>query len=63
MICANCVRNVENLFNSGNGILAKVDLANKTASIHTKQKFTNEDAVKILYGTSYTLIHYEEEIQ
>ncbi|MBQ7371374.1 MAG: cation transporter [Blautia sp.] len=61
MVCANCVRKVENAFNSREGFLAKVDLGNRTAKIHTKQPIREEDVIHILSDTSYTVIDFERK--
>lgn len=60
MVCANCVRNVENAFNSADGIYARVDLGRKTAEIYSKRSLERRDAVKMLEGTSYTLMEFRE---
>ena len=61
MVCSHCVRNVENKFNSNDGIYAKVHLENKSASIYSKHVITRADAVKILNGTAYVILRFEEE--
>ena len=60
MVCGNCVRNVENAFNSVDGIYAKVDLASKTAKVYAKQPISDEEVINILKSTSYTLIELTE---
>ena len=61
MVCSHCVRIVENAFNSVEGIYAKVHLENKSASIYSKRVITRADAVKILDGTAYVILGFEEE--
>ncbi len=61
MVCSHCVRNVENAFNSADGIYAKVYLENKSASIYSKRVITRADAVKMLDGTAYVFLRFEEE--
>lgn len=61
MVCANCVRNAENAFNSAEGIFAKADLAGKSAVIYSKRKLERREAAAMLSGTSYTLTYLREE--
>ncbi len=61
MVCSNCVRNVENAFNSVDGLWAKVDLEHKEAKVLAKREMTRDDLVKILEGTAYTLTEYKKE--
>ena len=63
MVCSHCVRNVENKFNSADGIYAKVHLENKSAAVYSKHIITRNDAVKILDGTAYTILGFEEDIK
>ena len=60
MVCANCVRNAENAFNSVEGICASVELGSKTADIRSKRRLERREAAAILDGTSYTLTEFEE---
>ena len=61
MVCANCVRNAENAFNSAEGIYAKADLAGRSAVIYSKRRLERRDAAAMLSGTSYTLTGFREE--
>ena len=60
MVCANCVRNVENAFNSAKGICASVELGSKTADIRSKRRLERRETAAMLDGTSYTLTEFEE---
>ena len=60
MVCANCVRNAENAFNSAEGIYASADLGSKTADIRSKRRLERREAAAMLDGTSYTLTEFEE---
>lgn len=61
MVCSHCVRNVENTFNSAEGIFATVDLASKTATVYSKHRLDRRAAAAILEGTSYTVMELKEE--
>lgn len=61
MVCGNCARKVENAFHGASGILAKVDLGSRTVRVHAKQPITEEEAVQILSGTSYTIMEFQNE--
>ena len=61
MVCAHCVRNVENAFHSAEGIHAAVDLGRKTARLFAKHPLTRREAAAMLDGTSYTLTAFKEE--
>ena len=60
MVCAGCVRNAENAFNRGEGILAKAELRSKTAVIYSKNPLERRQAAEFLSGTSYTLTDFRE---
>ena len=60
MVCGNCARRVENLFNETGGCFASVDLAEKTAEIYTKRKIERTECAKMMENIGYTLIEWEE---
>lgn len=60
MVCAHCVRNVENAFHAAEGIYASADLGRKTAELYAKHPLTRKEAAAILDGTSYTLTEFKE---
>ena len=59
MVCAGCVRKVENLFNSDGELWAKVDLERKEARILSKREMSREDFWEMLKTSSYTLMDVE----
>ena len=61
MVCSNCLRRVENSFNSKEGIYAKGSLESKTVRLYSKQPLTRREAAGILSGLSYTITEYMEE--
>lgn len=61
MVCSHCVRNVENAFNSSDGVCAAIDLGSKTARLYAMHPLTRREAVAMLDGTSYTLTEFKEE--
>ena len=61
MVCAHCVRNVENAFHAADGIYAVVDLGHKTAKLYARHPLTRREAAAMLDGTSYTLTEFKEE--
>ena len=61
MVCAHCVRNVENAFHAVDGIYAVVDLSHKTAKLYAMYPLTRREAAAMLDGTSYTLTAFKEE--
>ena len=61
MVCGNCVRRVENLFNETGDCFASVDLAEKVAEIHTNRKTERTECAKMLENIGYTLIEWEEQ--
>lgn len=60
MVCANCVRNAENAFNSNDGIFASIELRTKTAAIYSKHRLERRDAAAMLEDTTYTLTGFRE---
>lgn len=60
MVCAGCVRNAENAFNRGEGIMARAELKSKTAVIYSKRRLERRQAAEFLSGTSYTLTDFRE---
>lgn len=61
IVCSRCVRNVENAFNSSDGIYAKAGTGTKTVKLYSKQKLSRREAAAILECTTYTLIDLKEE--
>lgn len=61
MVCAHCVRHVENAFRAADGIDAAVSLGNKTAKLYARHPLTRKEAAAMLEGTSYTLTAFKEE--
>ncbi|MBR1863813.1 MAG: ATPase P [Ruminococcus sp.] len=61
MVCTNCLRRVENAFNSNEGIYAKGSLENKTVRLYSKRELTRREAVGMLDGSSYTITGFMEE--
>jgi len=61
MVCAHCVRNVENAFHKADDIYAVVDLGHKTAKLYAVHPLTRREAAAMLDGTSYTLTAFKEE--
>lgn len=60
MVCGNCARRVENLFNETGNCFASVDLAKKSAEIYAKRKIERTECAKMLEDIGYTLIEREE---
>ena len=60
MVCANCAVKVENAFNRNSGIMAQVNLSDKTADIFSKHLLKHRDVLNILQDTQYVLINFEE---
>lgn len=56
MVCAGCVRKVENAINSEGGLWAKADLGSKEVEVLSKRVMNRDDFLQLLKGTSYTLI-------
>ena len=61
MVCGNCVRRVENLFNETADCFASADLAEKVVEIHTNRKTERTECAKMLENIGYTLIEWEEQ--
>ena len=62
IVCSNCVRRVENSFNSNNGIYAKVNMDNNIVVIYSKRPLECYEAAKMLDG-AYTITDLREEKQ
>ncbi len=61
MVCAGCVRTVENAFNAHDGVCAVVDLGTRKARIHSKAPLDRRSAADLLTGTSYIISDFREE--
>ncbi len=55
MVCAGCVRKVENALNSDGELWAEADLEQKKVRVRSKREMERDDFVSLLSGTSYTL--------
>ena len=58
MVCAGCVRKVENTINADGRLWAKVDLEHKEVNVLAKKKMQREDFFEILKTTSYTMTDF-----
>lgn len=56
MHCSNCVRHVENAFNSIDGVWAKVNLEKKEATVLSKNPFETADLEAIVSEEGYTVL-------
>ena len=56
MVCAGCVRKVENAINSEGELWAKADLGSKEVEVLSKRVMSRDDFLQLLRGTSYTLV-------
>ncbi len=56
MVCSGCVRKVENALNSEGELWARADLGSKEVEVLSKKIMSRDDFLKLLKGTSYTLI-------
>ncbi|MCR4715705.1 MAG: hypothetical protein K5656_00860 [Lachnospiraceae bacterium] len=61
MVCGNCVKRVENLFNKTGQMLAIVDLSKKYVSLHSMSELTRQDTAKMLDSAGYTLMKFSKE--
>ena len=52
--CQNCVRTIENAFNSQEGFYAKVNTEDNTVTILSKQKHTTDELIDIVTKAGYT---------
>lgn len=60
MICAHCVRNVENALNSLPGTWAKVDLGQKKAEVLSKEPIAEKTLRQAVKDSGYTMISYSD---
>lgn len=60
MHCSNCVRFVENAFNSQEGLWASVNLEKKEARILSKSQMEQKSLEKIVLDAGYTPLSFEE---
>ncbi|SCY36673.1 Heavy-metal-associated domain-containing protein [Lachnospiraceae bacterium XBB2008] len=60
MVCAGCVRKVENALNSEGDLWAKADLENKAVRVLSKKKKERDDFTDLLKTTPYTLLEMTE---
>ena len=56
IVCAGCARKVENAINSDGELWAKVDLEHKEVHVLSKKEMDRESFLRLLNGTSYTLL-------
>ena len=61
MVCSRCVRNVENAFNSQEGMSAKAYLGAKTVTIYSKKPLDRREAAAIIDNAGYTLTDFKED--
>ncbi len=61
MVCVNCARRVENLFNKTGEMLAKVFLQEKEVQLFCKREVTRKEAALMLDQSGYTLMDMKEE--
>ncbi len=59
MVCAGCVRNVENAINTDGELWATADLGNKEVTVLAKRKMGLGDFLKLFEKTHYTLTDIE----
>lgn len=59
MKCSNCAANVENAINGSGDTWANVNLGRKRAEVLSKNEKTEEDFVKALKGTGYSVTGFE----
>ena len=52
--CQNCVRTIENAFNSQEGFYAKVKTEDNTVTILSKQEHTTDELIDIVTKAGYT---------
>lgn len=53
MTCKNCVRRIENAFNSEEGCYAVASLKEEQAELYMKQPLENEDIIKLVQKAGY----------
>lgn len=56
MVCGNCAMRVENAFNRMDGVWAKVDLAQKQATIRSKEPLKEADIRSTVRQAGYTVM-------
>ncbi len=61
MVCVNCVRRVENLFNKTGEMLAKVSLKDKKVQLFCKRELSRKEIAVMLDEAGYTLTEMKEE--
>ena len=61
MVCINCIRRVENLFNSTGEMIAKASLEKKGAQLHSMRELERRDVASMLANAGYTLTEFERE--
>ena len=54
MTCGNCIKRVENEFNSREGLYASVDLKKKLAVIHMKAQMPEDELKEMVRKAGYT---------
>ncbi len=60
MVCAKCIRRVENTFHETGEMLASVDLGKKEVSLHSMRELSRQETAKMLDGAGYTLMEFEQ---
>ena len=56
MVCAGCVRKVENVLNSTGSLWAKADLEQKSVKVLSKKAMSRDEFAGLLKETPYTLL-------
>ena len=54
ILCQNCVRTIENAFNSQEGFYAKVNTEDNTVTILSKQQHPTDELINMLSNVGYT---------
>ena len=60
MVCGNCAKRVENLFNETGECCASVNLSEKTAEVYAKRKITRAECAEMLENIGFTLTEWED---
>ena len=61
MHCANCVRRVENAFNSQDGLWALADIGEKTVTLRSKKTLDDSYCRELVSGAGYTLLSMKQK--
>lgn len=61
MVCINCIRRVENLFNATGEMIAKASLEKKGAQLFSMHELERKDVASMLAEAGYTLTEFDRE--